>query len=233
MAPKSINKQSAKKVLVIFYSFSGQTGGLLHSLVSGLKGNGIDVTTEKIRTVNPLRFPVGSIFGTFKMMLTTFFRQRVPVKTPETLDASQFDLVILAGPTWSYNPSGPVLALLDNYGKKLLANKTVLPLISCRGYWRMHWFGLKKILEKCGANIPNQIVFSHPAAEPWRTIGVFLKIAGKAPERSSVVGRYYSRFGHSKEQLSEAENFGRKIAQALKEEKPLQSLNFHTETALP
>ena len=35
----------------------------------------------------------------------------------------------------------------------LLQNKNVIPLISCRGYWRMHLWGLKGFLRKCGARM--------------------------------------------------------------------------------
>ncbi|MBU0480590.1 MAG: hypothetical protein KKG47_05785 [Proteobacteria bacterium] len=233
MAATGTNSPLHPKILIIYYSFSGQTIGLLNSLASGLKANGAEVVMERIHPLVPPRFPVGSFIGTLKMMLTTFFRMRLRIREPEITDCTSFDLIVLAGPTWSYNPSGPILDLLDRFGPLLFTGKQVLPLISCRGYWRMHWLGLKSLLLSCGAVIPNRMVFSHPAEEPWRTVGVFLKIAGKAPERSKYFSRYYSRYGHSKEQLAEAEKFGAAIAAALSNGKSLSDLDFQTGTALP
>ena len=89
-------------------------------------------------------------------------------------------------PAW-HSPHGPVLDLIDRFGPRLFRDRQVIPLISCRGYWRMHWWGLRQLLRNCGALVPNLIVFSHPAPEPWRTVGVFLKIVGKAPERSRLL----------------------------------------------
>ncbi|MBU0909428.1 MAG: hypothetical protein KJ717_07650, partial [Proteobacteria bacterium] len=184
------------------------------------------------RPVKPLRFPFGSIRATVIMMLLTFFRKRIPIAPLSDKCKGRFDLIILAGPTWSYQPSGPVLSLLDRDGSTLFANQTVISLISCRGYWRMHLIGLRALLNKKGASVVNRIVFTHPSREPWRTIGVFMKIAGRSPERSKFIGRYYPRYGHEKNQLEEASRFGAMLGQALIEGKDLASLNFQTPLAI-
>lgn len=212
------------KVLILYYSFSGQTAGLLHCLAAGLKQQDVQVVMEKLQPVKPLRFPVGSVPATLKMMLTTFLRWRIPIKELPAACFNGYDLVFLAGPTWSYNPSGPVLSLIDRDGPRLFSGRQVIPLLSCRGYWRLHWYGLRRLLKKCGAIVSNMIVFDHPTREPWRTIGVFLKIAGKAPERSPIIGKYYQRYGHSKEQQEEAVGFGKQIGGALKTGRSLAGL---------
>jgi len=221
------------RVLILYFSYSGQTNGLINNLVKGMKEQGLDPAVEKLQTEQPLRFPVSGYLVTFAMMLSTFFRRRMAIEKLSPVCNAEYDLIILAGPTWSYNPSGPILSLLDRDGPHLFAGKTVLPLISCRGYWRTHWFGLRSLLRTCKALVPNVIVFSHPCAEPWRTIGVFLKIAGKNPERSSFFGKYYKRFGHSREQWDEALRFGVLIGDALKKKAALEDLDLKTEKSLP
>ncbi|MDX1776603.1 MAG: hypothetical protein R3297_08470 [Desulfobulbales bacterium] len=227
------NPKKNNQVLLIYYSYSGQTGVLINRLATGLKDKGVEVFFEKLKPVKHLRFPVGSIFRTYILMLTTFFRKRFKIQEISSKCSREYDLIILAGPTWSYNPSGPMLAFLDSYGKDVLEGREVLPLISCRGYWKAHWWGLRKKLAKCGAVYSNMIVFSHPNPEPWRTIGVFLKIAGKNPERSGFLGNYYKRFGHSTAQMEEAYNFGLQIGEALKGDVQLAAINFQTDLALP
>jgi len=222
-----------KQVLFLYYSFSGQTGVIINRMAAGLKEQGTEVFFEKLKPVKHLRFPVGSVFRTYAMMLTTFCRKRIPIRELSEKCRRDYDLIILAGPTWSYNPSGPVLSFLDRDGTDVLGGREVLPLISCRGYWKMHWWGLRRKLEKCGAHYSNMIAFSHPNPEPWRTIGVFLKIAGKNPERSGFISRHYNRFGHSTEQMEEAFRFGVQIAESLKGGTPLAAINFQTELALP
>ncbi len=230
---QSAGPKKNKQVLLIYYSFSGQTGVLINRLAAGLKEQGIEVFFEKLKPVKHLRFPVGSILRTYLMMFATFFRKRVPIRELSAKCSREYDLVILAGPTWSYNPSGPILSFLDRDGKYVLKDRKVLPLISCRGYWKQHWWGLRRKLLLCGAQIANIMAFSHPNPEPWRTIGVFFKIAGRSPERSSFLSKYYTRFGHSNEQMEEAYRFGKEIGQSLKSSTPLETINFQTELALP
>jgi len=166
-----------KNILILYFSYSHQTKNLLQAMRNGMDDHPVKVRLQRIEPTTPLRFPIGTIPKTFWTMVCTLFRQRIPIKSLPEHCFNRFDLVILAGPTWSYNPSGPILALFDRDGKQLFNDQVVLPLISCRGYWRIHWWGLKSLLSKCGATVPNVIVFSHPSKEPWRTVGVVLKLA--------------------------------------------------------
>lgn len=224
--------KSSHKVLFLYFSFSSQTKNLLQSMAEGLEQEGVHVEWERISLLDrTIRFPVGSIVKTLWLMLETFFRKRFPIEPLSEQCFSDFDLIMLAGPTWSYNPSGPVLSLFDRDGDRLFSGRKVLPLISCRGYWRMHWFGLRRLLRKSNASIVNLIVFCHPCPEPWRTIGVFFKLAGKVPERMWF-SRYYKKYGHSNSQLLEAERFGVMIGQALAAGRDLNELDFTSKKAL-
>ncbi|MEJ2031625.1 MAG: hypothetical protein P8Y63_00965 [Deltaproteobacteria bacterium] len=218
------------RILLIFFSFSGQTAALIGRLAGGLQEAGTQVVVERLRPVRPLSFPLGGVLATVRLMITTAFRQRLPIRKLSERCRQPFDLIILAGPTWSYNPSGPVLSLLDR-DRDLFRGQTVLPLISCRGYWRLHWLGLRRKLSRRGARTPNLVVFTHPHPEPWRTIGVFLKIAGKNPEKTSLLGHHYRSFGHSQEQRQEAHRFGVIIGRALQENTSLADLDFRTKAA--
>ena len=221
-----------KNILILYYSYSSQTKNLLQVMMEGMDAFSVKVTLQRIEPVVPQHFPIGTVVKTFRKMLLTFFRQRIPIEPLPQQCFNQFDLIILAGPTWSYNPSGPVLALFDRDGAQLFKGQTVIPLISCRGYWRAHWWGVRSLLKKCGASVPNVIVFSHPSKEPWRTLGVFLKLAGKVPERISWMKKHYRKYGHTRSQLDEARNFGGMIADVLVNGGDLSSLDFKTGPAL-
>lgn len=217
-----------KKILFICYSLSGQTSSLLARLAKGIESTGVSVTTERLRPAKQIQFPFGSISATIIMMLATFFRRRVPIEPLSEKCSHSYDLIILAGPTWSYNPSGPILSLFDRDGKKIFSRQTVIPFISCRGYWRMHWFGLKLLLKKHKATAPNSIIFTHTSKEPWRTLGVFLKLAGKTPERSPFFAKRYPRYGHDRKQQEEAFRFGTLLGKAVIDDIALETLNFRT-----
>lgn len=219
-----------KRILILSYSYSHQTRNLLKKLVAGLEESDIEIVWEKLLPVQELRFPIGTIPSTVLMMSQTFFRKRYPVQPVDPKVFAQWDLILLAGPTWSYNPSGVVLSFLDRDGDRLFNGQAVLPVISCRGYWRVHFWGLRSLLKKCGAkSVCSPIVFTHPNREPWNTIGVFLKLAGKMPERGKGWFRkHYPKYGHSRLQMESAYELGQKLGQELTSGKDPSELRFET-----
>jgi hypothetical protein len=224
---KRENVVNRQRVLIVFFSFSSQTRNLLQGLGKGLQEYDIDVDWQQIKTLETLHFPLGSTVATLKMMFTTFFRRRMPIEELQPDCFHPWDLIILAGPTWSYHPSGPVLSLLDRDGERLFKNQQVLPFISCRGYWRMHHWGLRSFLMRKGAEVLRPVVFTHPVAEPWRTIGVFLKLAGKVPESGkSWLHRYYPKYGHSMRQVNDARDIGLILGKCIQEGNDLKSLRI-------
>jgi len=209
------NDLSAPKVLILYFSLSGQSRGLVNLFASGLKESGISVVLEQVKTRKKISFPFKSVWHTFLMMLTTFFRKRFPIQPLSSACYERYSLIVLAGPTWSYNPSGPILSLLDQYGKKLFTTSHVLPLISCRGYHRLHNFLLRRHLKQLGATLEDSIIFRHLVSEPWSTIGVFLKSAGYKPENIRFLRDVYPRFGHTAEQLLKARESGKQVGKNL------------------
>jgi len=187
---------------------------------------------ERLVPTTPQHFPIGTIPKTVKKMIVTLFRQRIPIEPLPERCFEPYDLIILAGPTWSYNPSGPVLSLLDRDGRRLFAQQTVIPVISCRGFWRMHWWGIKSLLKNLGARVPNGIIFTHTSKEPWRTIGVFLKLAGETPERMSWMQDHYPKYGHTRQQTDEARRFGELIGRTVTQGGELERLEFNTSLAI-
>lgn len=215
-----------KRVLIIYYSHSSQTRNLITSFYEGLIRKDIDVDVKQLEPIEKLSFPVGSVVTTFLMMVTTFFRKRNAIQKVD-INPDAYDLTVLAGPTWSYSPSGPILSFLDEYGE-LLDGVAVLPFISCRGYWRVHYYGLKRSLKAKGAKVLKPIVFLHVGPEPWRTIGVFLKLSGKVPESGkSWMRKYYRKFGHTKQQVAHAVTLGEEVGTKLYKDKELEDMHLN------
>lgn len=213
-----MHNHRAPRVCIIYFSLSGQSRGLINLLAAGLRSQGVEVFIEQIVARNRIGFPFYSVFKTLIMMLLTFFRKRNPIQPLSEGCFQAYDLIVLAGPTWSYNPSGPVLDLLDRYGERLFKGRQVIPLISCRGYYRMHERGLKKSLQRCGAQVTDSIIFRHPVPEPWSTIGVFLRSAGYHPEKISLLAKHYNHFGHSVDQLLEVKFTGSRLGAQLQKQ---------------
>lgn len=221
-----------KKVLILYYSFSSQSRNILNHIGEGMIEAGIEVHWEQIRLLEPRRFPIGSYFGTIKAMATTFFRKRVAINNIDPEHRCEWDLVILGGPTWSFQPSGPVLSLIDREKNRFFAGKRILPVISCRAYYAWHYRTLKKMLKK--SLVHNQpLVFMHTIKEPWCTLGLFLKLAGKMPESGkNWFSRYYPKYGHTRQQLENAYQLGVIIGQRMLTGQDLDTIEFSVPVSL-
>ena len=207
---------SKKRVLIVYYSYTQQTRIQLERFITGLECGGIEVIQERLEPIAPYDFPFTTNSSLAVAMVATFFQKRMAIKPVAERCFGSWDCIVLAGPTWSYNPSGPVLDFLDRYGRDICGGRLVIPFISCRAYWLLHYWTLKRRLRRYGSTVEKPIIFTHPVKEPWRSIGLLLKLRGKIAQRQySWLRQHYPRYGHSEEQRVEAIEQGKKLAEKL------------------
>jgi hypothetical protein len=201
----------SKRLLIIYYSFTQQTRLLLKRFAAGLEETGIEVTLVRLEPVTPYSMPFRTNLSLLRAMVETFFCRRTPIKELPVACRGGWDRIVIAGPTWSYQPSGPVLSFLDHYAADC-ENIDVTPLISCRSYWRLNYRTVRKKLEKAGARVLEPIVYQHPTKEPYRVIGLLLQLRGKMVRRDkSWFRKHYPHYGHNQDQLQQAETRGREM----------------------
>ena len=203
-----------KRVLIVYYSYTQQTRIQLQQFIAGLESAGIEVVQERLEPLTPYAYPFATNRRLASAMLMTFFQKRMAIKPVSARCFASWDCIVLAGPTWSYNPSGPVLDFLDRYGKDVCGGQLVVPFISCRAYWFLHYWMLKRSLCRYGATVEQPVVFTHPVKEPWRSLGLLLKLRGGevARRRYSWLRRHYPIYGHSQGQRVDAMEQGKKLA---------------------
>ncbi len=206
-----------KKIAIIYFSYSCQTAKLVQAIKKGFEESGIEAHSLRLRPKVKLTFPFNSTFQTISMMIKTFFRKRVPIYEVDLSFLEDVDIVFLGGPTWSYNPSGPILYFLDKYGE-FLSGKKVVPIISCRKYWHHHFNYLKKKISSKGAVVEDPWIFNHKVkSEPWSAIGTFLTLAGKNPKHHPLIRKYYPKYGHARKEFDRARQLAKEFGQKMKE----------------
>lgn len=182
----------------------------------GLESTGVHVSQERLDPVKPYEFPFRSNMRLAVAMIMTFFQKRMIIRPVAEVCFGYWDCIVLAGPTWSYHPCGPMLDFLDRYGQKICQGKVVIPFISCRSYWHLHFWNVQRRLKACGANVTEPLVFKHPGKEPWRFIGLLYQLRGRVVGReSSWFKRQYPGYGHSKQQGVEAMAKGKELGERL------------------
>lgn len=201
-----------KKVLVVFYSQTGQTREIVESLISPFAGKGIEVAIEELKPKPPFPFPWTS--DAFFQAMPESVRAIPCELEPLTLNGQEaFDLVILVWQPWFLSPSIPFHAFFQHEtAKKLLGGRPVITVTGCRNMWVMALDRIKNYLDAMHAHhVGNIVLFDHaPNLVSLVSIIRWLFTGQK--------GRYLRVIppaGVSDKDIREASRFGDMIAGAL------------------
>ena len=146
-----------KRVLVVYYTQSGQLKEIIDSVLSPLTEVTIDFLP--IDTAEPFPFPWTdeTFFGAFP---ESYLQIPQPLK-PFQLAHTDYDLVILGYQVWYLSPSIPFNSFLQSEaGKQLLQGKPVITISGTRNMWVMAHQKVKKLLTECGAHLVGNIALT-------------------------------------------------------------------------
>ena len=201
-----------KKVLVIYYSQTGQLTQFVDNVTKPLKeDDSIELVFHEIKPKKPYPFP-----WQFMTFMDTFpesvYLDPCELERFEA-DTNEYDLVILAYQVWFLSPSIPVTAFLkSDYAKEKLGNKPIITLIGCRNMWIMAQEKMKMLLGNIGAKLIDNIVL----VDQGSSLATFITtprwmMSGK----KDALWGIFPKAGISEEALSAASRFGYAIKQAL------------------
>lgn len=146
-----------KRILVVYYTQSGQLKEIIDSVLSPLTEVTIDFLP--IDTAEPFPFPWTdeAFFGAFP---ESYLQIPQPLK-PFQLAHTDYDLVILGYQVWYLSPSIPFNSFLQSEaGKQLLQGKPVITVSGTRNMWVMAQQKVKKLLTECGAHLVGNIALT-------------------------------------------------------------------------
>ena len=150
-----------KRVLVIWYSQSGQLREIVDSIAQPLsESREIELTLAQLKPVKPYPFP-WSFWRFFDTFPECIYADPDPVQPLEIADDAQFDLIIVAYQVWFISPSLPTTAFMQSeQAKKLLKDKPVITVIGCRNMWLMAQERMKQQLHQIGARLIDNVVLA-------------------------------------------------------------------------
>lgn len=195
------------KVLVVYYSQSGQLEQIVQSIVEPLATHeAIQLTWEQLKPVReyPFPWPILKFLDVFPESIELI----PPALQPTSFDPdAHFDLVILAYQVWYLAPSLPVTAFLTSSAARILNGKPVITVVNCRDKWIMAQETVKQFIAKAGGKLIDNVVVSgegNPFTQlvtslRWLWTGKrnrFWKIFPPAGISASAI-EAASRFGHA------------------------------------
>ncbi|MEQ1439514.1 dialkylresorcinol condensing enzyme [Fontimonas sp. SYSU GA230001] len=194
-----------KRVLVVYYSQTGQLERVARSVCAPLEGtDGVEVDWCPLVPVRPYPFP-WPFFRFFDQFPETVHLDPPPLQPLAVPQGRCYDLIVLAYTVWFLSPAPPVTAFLKSaQGRALLRDTPVVTVIACRNMWHMAQEEVKRLLAEAGARLSDNVVLTDAGSSlatfittpRWmltgRTDGFWgLPPPGIAPERI----REASRFG--------------------------------------
>jgi hypothetical protein len=149
----------SKKILVLYYTQSGQLGEIIENFIAPLEGAGNMVEKIRVQPVQPYPFPwTGKSF--FAQMPDCVLQVPTQLQSFQ-LQQSSYDLIIVGYQAWFLSPCIPVNSLLQNPAvQTVLKGTPVITITGARNMWISAMEDLKKILKNTGANLVGNIALA-------------------------------------------------------------------------
>jgi hypothetical protein len=198
-----------KKVLLLYYSQTGQLRDIADSILSQLDDKNIEITYQKIEPKIPFPFPWRFI-EFFDIFPESVYMDGCEIREPKNID-KDFDLIILAYTVWFLSPSLPISAFLNSSHARILKDKPVITLIACRNMWIMAQERVKERLKELGATLIDNIVLTDRGG----SLATFITtprwmLTGK---KSKFIG--LPKAGVDPKEIKRASRFGKALKDAL------------------
>lgn len=145
------------KILVIYFSQSGQLRNILENIVKDIKDKA-EIDFAEIKPAKPFPFPwtADSFFDAMPECVLQIPSELIPM--PE-LKKKDYDLIILGYQPWFLSPSNPANSFLKSIWTEVMKDKPVITVIGSRNMWLNAQEIVKSELKRIGARHIGNIVF--------------------------------------------------------------------------
>src|SRR5262245_29238695 len=162
-----VNGDARSKVLIVYYTLTKQSGRVADAMATALVGKGCDVTKAPIeftdeRWVPKLsQFPMDRPFPQIASVLFAQLRHKTgEIRIPPGAESGDYDLVLLASPTWWFQTSMPIRSYLESpAARTVLAGKPFATASISRRYYSINLRQQKKLAEQAGGRFVDKTHF--------------------------------------------------------------------------
>ena len=153
-----MNAEPKPRVLLVYYTLTKQTGRVADALTEAFESRGCEVSRALIeftdqRWVPKLsQFPMDRPFPQLASILTAQLRHKTgEIRIPPEAQSGDYDLVVIASPTWWFQTSMPIRSYLESAeAKTVLEGKPFACASISRRYFSINLGQQKKLGEQDG-----------------------------------------------------------------------------------
>lgn len=203
-----------KKVLVLYYSQSGQLSRVIDAFITNLPDEDIrvDVRVIKPKTNYPYPWPFYKFAAEFP---EAALMEGCEVEEVENL-SDDYDLIILGYTIWFLSPSSPIVGFMKSpQAKKLFKDRSVVTLIACRDMWVLAQEKMKSLLESVGAKLIDNVALTDQGK------GIYSFVTTPRWLLSGKKNAFwcFPPAGILQREIDQAARFGKRLNEALKQDR--------------
>jgi menaquinone-dependent protoporphyrinogen IX oxidase len=163
-----VTGETKPKVLIVYFTYTKQSGRVVDAIAKELEARGCLVTSAPIEFTDqrwlpklfsqfPLKHPISQV----STMLTPQLRHKTgEIRIPAEAQAGDYDLVVIASPTWWIQLSMPVRSYLESPAAKAVLDGKPFGTVSVsRRYYGFNLRQQRKLAEKNGGRFVDDTHF--------------------------------------------------------------------------
>jgi flavodoxin len=162
-----VSANDKPRVLLVYYTLTKQSGRVADAMADAFEARGCDVTKALIQFTDQRWVPKLSEFPMTRPMpqigsiLFAQLRHKTgEIRIPPEAEQGDYDLVVLASPTWWFQTSMPIRSYLESPGAKNVLNGKPFACASIsRRYYSINLGQQKKLAEKNGGRFVDKTHF--------------------------------------------------------------------------
>jgi menaquinone-dependent protoporphyrinogen IX oxidase len=222
MADETNGNQRAPRILLLYYSYSGQALKVLETAGEVFAERGCEVVKAGIEFTDPRyaqrfsRFPMRRVWPDMLSVLKAQQRgETVQIRTPDAVRDGDYDLICIGSPTWWKAPAMPIRSFLQTEeARKLLDGKPFAVFTVCREYWQENYAEVARLGEQCGGRYTDEIHFTYPG-DPLHSMLSLTSYLGTGRYRKRYLGLRLPPTNVQPEQLDRVRTFAAGLASRL------------------
>ncbi len=218
----SEGRGGSPRVLLLYYTFTGQSLKVLEAAAEVFRERGYVVETAEIEFTDPRyaerfsRFPMRRVWPDMLSVLPAQKRGATgEIRTPDTVRDGDYDLICIGSPTWWQTVSMPMRSFLkSDEARKLLAGKPFAVFVVCRQFWQENFMAVRELAEQQGGRYVDGIHFTYPGDQLHSMLSL-TSYLGSGQYRDRYLGLRIPSTNIQPEHLEQTRTFAATLADRL------------------
>lgn len=210
------------RVLLLSYSYTGQSQKVLQAAGEVFTERGFSVTEATIEFTDPRfaerfsRFPMRRVWPDMLSVLPAQTRRGTgEIRIPAEVTDGAYDLICIGSPTWWSTTSMPVRSFLEtDEARKLLTGKPFAVFVVCRRNWRDNFKTVRELGQKLGGEFVGGLHFTYPG-DQLRSVLSLTSYLGSGQYRDRYLKVPIPSTNIQPDQLVESREFAESLADKL------------------